>query len=122
MLINEKLEKFYQEEERREALDHRDVLLAISAILKQPNGVKLVKYLFKNLEVAELPDRSLEDKVLHESLGFLRAGNSIFKLVCEADPHQAASILSQIEREKYDRLREKQQIEHEFYAGTNTDD
>jgi hypothetical protein len=103
----------YQEEkQRKEHIEHQDVLLAIGALLKTKEGLQLFKYLFKNLEVATLPEQGLQSEVLHEFLGFLRAGNSIYKLACEADAEVAASLLAKIEKEKYDDLREQYRIEN----------
>jgi hypothetical protein len=112
--MNEKLVEYHNNLERQEALEHRDVLLAIAAIIKQPEGLKLFRYLFKYFNVAELPDQSMTGNLLHEYLGFLRAGNSIYKLVCEADAMIAASVLSKLEREKYDRLNEQYRLEQEL--------
>ena len=111
--MNQELEKYYQEEERQEALEHRDVLLAIGSIIKTRPGQTLFKYLFKNLQIAELPDRTLDGNMLHDHLGFLRAGNSIYKLACEADAFEAAQLLSKIEREKYDKLIERTRVEQQ---------
>ena len=116
MLINENLIKYEREQQRQEALEHRDVLLAIGAIIKRPEGVKLFRYLFKNFNVADLPDSDMEGKILHEFLGFLKAGKSIFEVACEADSTIAASILSNIKRENYDKLREQQRLEQDTYG------
>ncbi len=106
------LEEYYQEEKRQENLEHRDVLLAIGSIIKTATGKKLFSYLFKSLDVAQLPDPNLEGNMLYENLGVLRAGSSIYKLACEADSEVAASILSKLERERYDKLCEQYRIEH----------
>ena len=119
--MNEKLVEYYQEQERQEALEHRDVLLAIGSIIKNSEGVKLFKYLFKSLSVAELPDQDMEGKILYEYLGLLRAGNSIYKLVCEADSMMAASILSKLERERYDKLCEQHRLEQDIDNYRNDD-
>ena len=111
------LEKYYNEMENKERLEHRDALLAIGAIIKTSEGIKLFRYLFKSLDVKELPDPSMEGNILHEYLGFLRAGNSIYKLTCEADADAAASILSKLERERYDNLCRQHRLEAE-YSGT----
>jgi hypothetical protein len=95
------LEKFYNEQDRQEQLEHRDVLLAIGSILQSKEGREIFGYLFKNFDVAEAPEIGLTGEVLHDRLGFIRAGNSIYKLVCEADFDIAASILSKIERDRY---------------------
>ena len=106
------LEEYLQQQELREHLEHRDVLLAIGVLIKQKEGLQLFKYLFKSLEVATVPDAGMEDKELHDLLGFLRAGNSIYKLVCEADFTIAASIISELEREKYNGLCERHRLEN----------
>lgn len=110
--------EYYEEKQRRENTEHRDVLLAIASIIQTKEGEKLFKYLFKSFEVAQLPDREMKGEELHEYLGFLRAGNSVYKLVCEAEANIAGSILSKLERERYDdKLRE---YSIEFHANTGT--
>lgn len=104
---NDKFAEYQQKKEHQEQLEHRDVLLAIGVLLKQKEGRQFFKYLFKNLDVACTPEEGLEGTMLHNYLGFLRAGNSIYKLVCEADFEEAALLLSKIEREKYEDLIEQ---------------
>lgn len=94
--------KFDQQVELKERLEHRDATLAIASIIKTPEGKALFKYLFTTLEITKLPDENLEGNMLYENLGFLRAGNSIYKLACQADFESAASILSKLERERYE--------------------
>jgi hypothetical protein len=106
------LQKFYEDRERREALEHRDVLLAIGVILKSKEGLQLFKYLFKSLEVTCAPDPGMEGNLLHEYLGHLRAGNSIYKLVCEADSEIGGEILSKLERERYNDITEHYRAEN----------
>lgn len=107
------VEKYVERKERQELLEHRDVLMAIAVILKSKEGIQLFKYLFKTLDVTGLPDPLMEEKALFEYLGFLRAGNAIYKLVCEADFEIGASILSKIERDKYDDLLEQHRIDEQ---------
>lgn len=92
------------QEEVAEAIEHRDALLDIRAILATSSGRNFFKYLFKHLEVGELPQLGLEGSLLMDKLGFLRAGNSIFKLVAEADAQIAANILAMNEKERYAKL------------------
>lgn len=110
--MNEELLKYEQELIRQEQLEHRDVLLAISAIIKTKEGQQLFNYLFKNFEVMCAPERGLQGNDLYEYLGFLRAGNSIYKLVCEANSEEAANILSKLERKRYEDLYEQHRIEN----------
>ena len=111
--------KYYEEKERQENIEHRDALLAIASIVKTKEGQNLFRYMFKNFEVSNLPDRTIKGDDLHEYLGFLRAGNSIYKLVCEADADIAGSILSKLERERYDHKLAEYRIEA-GYASTDT--
>lgn len=92
------------EADRREALEHRDALMAIRAILATNEGRVFFKYLLKNLEVGELPPIGLEGSILFDKLGFLRSGHAIWKLVAEANPKIAGEILANIEKEKYEIL------------------
>ncbi len=92
------------DEEVKEAIEHRDVLLNIRAILAIPAGKDFFKYLFKSFDVTELPEFGLEGMILAERIGFLRAGNSIFKLVAEADASIAGNLLAQNEKDRYARL------------------
>jgi hypothetical protein len=100
MNLNETEDK----EELREAIEHRDALMDIRAILSTASGKRFFKYLIKNLEVGELPPLGIEGTLLSDKLGFLRAGNAVFKLTCEADFTVAATLLAEVEKEKYERL------------------
>jgi hypothetical protein len=73
----------------------------LKSVLASAAGRRLFKYLFKHLEVAELPMMGLEGLLLMDKMGFLRAGNAIFKLAAEADAQAAASILAEKEKELY---------------------
>lgn len=97
-------DKELQEQIRKEAIEHRDVLMDIQAIFSQKNGKNFFKYLFKHFNVGEMPETGLQGDMLHEALGLHRAGNSIFKLAAEADPQIAASLLAEIEKERYEEL------------------
>lgn len=106
------LEEYFQHQERKESIEHRDVLLSIGAIINTDEGAKLFKYLFKNLDVTVLPPKEMDGKELYEYLGFLRAGNSIYKLACEAASETAASLIAKIERERYEDKYEQYRIEN----------
>lgn len=105
-----KYEDYQRKVEHQEQIEHRDVLLAIGVLLKSKEGKQLFNYLFKTIDVITAPEQGLEGNMLHEYLGFLRAGNSIYKLVSEADYEEAALILSKIERKKYDDLIEQHRL------------
>lgn len=104
--------------QRRESIKHRDVLLAIASILQTDEGIRLFSYLFESLDVAVTPEQGLKGEMLHDRIGFLRAGNSIYKLACEADWKQAALILTKTERSRYDSLIEQYRIK----SNVNTSD
>lgn len=87
--------------ELREQLEHREVLQSIQSILITKPGRDFIKYLFKSFEVGELPAVGIEGSFLMDRLGFLRAGNSVFKIVAEANAEQAGQIIAQIEKEKH---------------------
>ena len=91
-------------QELKERLKHRDVLLDIQAVLGTKSGRSFVKYLFECFDVGELPPVGFSGDLLMDRLGFLRAGNSIFKIIAEANSEVAGSLLGQIEKEKYDQI------------------
>ncbi len=97
------------EEERRDAVEHQDTILHVRAVLATASGRKIMKYLFKSFGVAELPEIGVDQPFLSERLGFLRAGNSIFKLVAEAAPEVAGNLLAEVEKERYEQLRKDSQ-------------
>lgn len=89
------------QQQRREQLEHQETLKDIRAVLATPQGKNFIKYLFKHFSVAEVPPLGMEGNLLMDHLGFLRAGNSIFKIVSEANHELAGLLLAQIEKEKY---------------------
>lgn len=89
------------EQEMKERAEHRDALISINNILNTKDGKFFVKYLLKNFDVGEMPEFGLTGDSLMDRIGFLRAGNSVFKIIAEANSDIAASILAQIEREKH---------------------
>ena len=103
----EKLSAQFMEEMRKEIQEHQDVILNLRAILATPSGRDFIRYLFKSLDVAEVPEFGLEGNLLMDRIGFLRAGHSIFKLVSEADSDKCADILAKVEKEKYATLHAK---------------
>lgn len=103
--------KNVSEDDLKEAQEHRDVILAIQWVLNTLEGKTFFKYLFKNLEVGILPPVGSEGNFLMDKLGFLRAGNSVFKMACEAAPEVAAEILAKIEKERYAELIAQQDLD-----------
>lgn len=91
-------------EDIKEAIEHRDVVLNVRSVLATTPGKILFKYLFKSFDVGQPPFQGFEGAMLHDHLGFLRSGNSIFKLACEANAETAAGLLAEIEKDRYETL------------------
>lgn len=91
-------------EELKDAVEHRDVLLHLRAVLATASGQHFIKYLFKNLDVGGVPELGLEGSLLMDRIGFLRSGQSVFKIVAEANADIAGQILAEIEKERYAEL------------------
>lgn len=82
--------------------EHEMVLDHLSDLMKLDKGRTIFKYLFKSLDVGELPERGIHGDLLFETLGFLRAGKSIFDLCSQANHKITAEILAELKKEKYD--------------------
>lgn len=92
------------EQDRLEAIEHRDALMDVRAVLATKSGKRFIKYLFKNLDVGELPELGMDGTLLSDRIGFLRAGNSIFKLITESSTEAAGAILAEVEKERQDAI------------------
>lgn len=90
------------QEEVSEALEHRDMLLDVRALLKTPSGRRFVSYLFKYYSPIDLPPEGVDGTLLHEKLGMLRAFNELFKIIAEADFEAAGQLLAEVEKKKHD--------------------
>lgn len=110
--LSDKLRKFQENEIRRDAIEERNALLHLKAILETNSGRNFMKYLIKNFEVGELPERGVEGIDLHETIGFLRAGQSVFQMMSQANKKIAAELLAQIQGEKYEKLAEIAKLEN----------
>ena len=97
-------EQKFLNEEMKERAEHQSVLLDIQSMLGTQQGRSFFKYLFKNLDVGNLPPVGITGELLMDRLGFLRAGNSIFKIVAEANPQMAGEILAKIEKERNEQV------------------
>lgn len=92
------------QEEVSEAIEHRDALLDVRAVLKTVAGRRFFKYVVKHYSPIELPPMGLEGAILHEGIGQQRACLEFFNLISEADPISAAQILADNIKDKYDKL------------------
>jgi len=90
-----------QMEEFKELKRHQEILLDIQSVLATKPGRNLMRFLFERFGVGDLPEIGISDEYLKDRLGFLRAGQLIFKIVAEAHPETAGSILAQIERDRH---------------------
>lgn len=97
-------------EEIREAAEHHDIVMALRAVLETKPGRDVIKYLLKSFDVGEVSPLGLEGILLHDRLGMMRAGNSIFKISCEAHAEKTAYLLAEIEKERYDLIYKEAQI------------
>lgn len=99
MLINNDKET---QQELRDQLEHQTAVVALQSIIASKDGRKVFKYLFKSLGVNELPEIGLEGDIMHQLLGHYRAGQSVFKMACEANHNIAGQLIAEIEKEKRD--------------------
>jgi hypothetical protein len=84
----------------KEVQEHRDLLNHIQTLMSTRSGVAFAKYLLKSFDVGEQPHRMCRGEELIDRVSFLRAGNSIYKLLMEANPELTGQILASIEKEK----------------------
>lgn len=89
------------EEERQLALEHKEVLEDIRAVVATLSGRRLFKYLMKVYKITDLPPEGIEGRELFEALGFLRSGRAIFELINQANAQVASELLTTIEKERY---------------------
>ena len=92
----EKVRQFYEHQSNKEAIEQRDAQLNLKAILATDPGRNFIKFLLVNFDVGELPEQGIEGVELHETIGFLRAGQSIFQIVSQANRKIAGEILANI--------------------------
>lgn len=90
------------EQERMMALEHKNTLESISVVMSTKHGRNFVKYLFNNFSVGDYPPVGLSGDSLLEYMSYLRAGNSIYKIVLEACPDLTGQLLTQIEKDRQD--------------------
>lgn len=88
----------------RDRAEHQQALASIQAVVQTKAGKDFVKYLLKAFDIGELPVVGISGDYLMDRLGFLRAGQSVFKIVAEANPDIAGQIIAQIEKERYAEL------------------
>lgn len=103
------------ENQRKEALEHRDILDSIAVVMSMSHGRKFIKYLFKSFSVGEFPPVGLKGEDLLEFMAFLRAGNEIYKIVLEACPDLTGNLITTMEKERQD-ANNKESINESSYG------
>lgn len=84
----------------KEQAEYNHALTCIQSVIKTQAGRDFITYLLKSLDVNEYPVVGMTGDLLMDRMGFLRAGNSIFKLIAKATPDIAGQIIAQIEKER----------------------
>jgi hypothetical protein len=91
-----------QDNLRAEQLKHDEILKSISVVISSPHGKKFIKYLFNEFSIGGFPPVGLYGEALTEYMAYLRAGNSIYKMVLESAPEQTGQLISDMEKERQD--------------------
>lgn len=84
--------------------EENEAVLAMQELLQTKEGQLVFKYLLKSFDIVEATPIGATGELLFDRLGFLRAGNSIFKLMSKANPNIAGTLLAEIEKERYDEI------------------
>jgi hypothetical protein len=90
------------EQERLDAIDHQNTLKSIQVVMSMGHGRNFIKYLFKNFCVGDYPPVGIKGEDLLEYMSYLRAGNSIYKIVLEAAPDLTGQLITEIEKGRQD--------------------
>lgn len=90
--------------EYRDAVEYEDAKMHTRELLANKSGKPFFKYLLKSLDVGILPAQGLDGLLLHNQLGYLRAGNELLKMLSEVDTKMAGIILAEIAKERNDEL------------------
>lgn len=86
--------------ETKEQREYNELLNHIQTLMSTVSGRVFAKYLLKSFDVGEVPHRMCRGEELIDRTSFLRAGNSIYKLLMAAHPELTGSLLATIEKEK----------------------
>ena len=85
-----------------ELLEHETMVQNLSLVLNTDFGRGFIKYLLKHFGFGDLPAINSPENLRDEYIGFLRAGQSLFEIVSQADAIKAGLILAEIYKEKKD--------------------
>lgn len=84
----------------KEQREYQYLLNHIQTLLSTVSGKVFCTYLLKSFDVGEQPHIMMRGEDLLDRVSFLRAGNSIYKLLMAASPDMTGSILATIEKDK----------------------
>lgn len=82
--------------------EKRDIEFAIRALFKTHEGKLFFKYLLKEFKVGDLPPIGMEGPLLHDYLGFCRAGYSLFEILTKISPVETSLLMADIVKENTD--------------------
>ena len=88
-------------EEEREYILERDAIMNLGSVLKTQPGREFMKYLFRTMLVGDVPPAGLSGELLHDMLGAMRAGKTVYNLAAQADAEVVATLMAQNEKERY---------------------
>jgi len=91
----------YQNADNTSQKEHEMMLSNLKTLLSRSEGKAFIKYLFKHFGIAEVPPIGMDISLLHDMLGFSRAGESLFSIAAQADPTTTGIIMAEIQKEKY---------------------
>lgn len=98
-------------QELQEALEHQNTLSNIRTVLNVGAGREFIKYLFNSFNVGHLPPVGMRGEDLIEFMSFLRAGNTIYRILLEAAPEITGQLITELEKGKQDVQNESNQNE-----------
>ncbi len=88
------------QKEKEERLEHQNTLTSINIMMSNPHGKRVIKYLLKSFDYGGFPPTGLRGEDLLEYTAFLRAGNSVYKMILEASPELTGDLITEMEKER----------------------
>lgn len=88
------------QQELEAAQEYQNVLTAIGVIMSSAHGKRFIKYLLKSFDFGGFPPTGLRGDDLLEYTAFLRAGNSVYKMILEAAPELTGQLVTEMEKER----------------------
>lgn len=88
------------QQELEAAQEHQNVINSIGIMMSNSHGKRFVKYLLKSFDFGGFPPTGLRGDDLLEYTAFLRAGNSVYKMILEAAPELTGQLVTEMEKER----------------------